>query len=912
VQSDMIGTFGEVLNAYRKQKHISQRQLAQRLGVHLNTISAWECGEYLPRTRGMVVEIANQLGLDQQATLHLLQASLTAVSSYWYVPHQRNPFFTGREAILHYVHEALGPESHVHSMRSFALTGLGGVGKTQTALEYAYRHAYDYTAVFWIDAETTESLLSSFSALAEVLGLPERHTPDHSQLIVAVQRWLSSHQQWLVIFDNVEDMALVYTMMPASWNGALLLTTQQLSIGASIQTTHLDTMNAEESCQFLLRRSRLLDENIPSEMSSSQLSSHDEQAIREVVTLMDGLPLALDQAGAYMEATRCSSTDLLCLLRSSQMRLLEERTTEADHPISVFKTFALAFAKVQRQNPFAADLLTVCAFLAPDAIPEALLIEHSSPLGATFHEAASDPLQFNTAIRELLTYSLIQRHAQTHTLTIHRLVQTAIADRLASDVHRLWVKRVLHVLNQAFPARREQLNQAFPSEGEHMKHWLPCEQLVPHVTRILPLCEQVTDSLEVASLLCKIAAYHLYYQSLYLEAELVYQRSLALWEQELGPNHQDLVEPLIGLAQACRFQRKYPSGILYVQRAIGILEDTQGSHHFDLIEPLNILAELHCYQRAFAEAEGLLLRALLIWVATIHHDYPDPDQTHAPGTCPPFGSGGSTDTINQSLRREVVQTNPKPQGEVQSTHALIQQAVSLWERVPQRHHWEVGQSLFVLGQVYQQQQRYQEAEDVLLPLHHIGKQVMGEKHPIIAHPLEILAITYKEQSRLAEAEQCYQQIQAILEPVLGAAHPWTREIRTAHAQLLAEMASAKRQQDDQRQALHVVEQYDEPHAGKNAELPGETSSALPACPRCHSNAAVIKSGTNRSNSPRFRCRSCQRYFTPHPIKQGYDLSLKQQALALVAQGKSHRSIARSLNVDHRTIGIWAKEAQHNE
>jgi transposase-like protein len=72
---------------------------------------------------------------------------------------------------------------------------------------------------------------------------------------------------------------------------------------------------------------------------------------------------------------------------------------------------------------------------------------------------------------------------------------------------------------------------------------------------------------------------------------------------------------------------------------------------------------------------------------------------------------------------------------------------------------------------------------------------------------------------------------------------------------------------------------------------------------------VIKSGTNRSNSPRFRCRSCQRYFTPHPRQQGYALSLKQQALALVAQGKSYRAIARTLNVDHRTIGIWVKEVQ---
>jgi transposase-like protein/tetratricopeptide (TPR) repeat protein len=874
VLPDEMGTFGEVLHTYRKQKRISQDRLALQIAVHRNTISAWERGEYLPKTKGMVLEIANQLGLDQQATLQLLEASLTTVSPFWYVPYQRNPFFTGREAILCHLHEALGPESLVHTNHSYALTGLGGVGKTQTALEYAYRYAHDYTAVFWIDAETRESLLSSFNALANLLHLPERHNPDHSQLIAAVQRWLSSHLQWLVIFDNVEDMALVRTMMPASWSGNLLLTTQRQSVGASIRTIHLDTMNAEESFRFLLRRSSFLNTRTPSAVVNNSLSSYDEQATRDIVALMDGLPLALDQAGAYIEATQCSSKDFLSLLRSSQMRLLEERVTEADHPISVLKTFALAFAKVQKQYPFAADLLTVCAFLAPDAIPEALLIEHSDLLGASFHETASDPLQFNAAIRDLLTYSLIQRHAQTHTLTIHRLVQMAIIDRLSQHTQRTWMTRILAVLNQAFP-----------SESEQMQCWPWCEQLVPHATRVAQLCEPETDPLAVSSLLYKTASY-LHHRTRYSEAEHLHQRALHLREQVWGPDHRESAASLIGLAEACRSQGKFSSAILYAQRAIDILERTQGRHHIALIRPLNGLALCARVQGQFAEAERLLLRSLSIWVTIIQRDYPGPDQASS--------------------------KIPGPQEEPPSAQTLVPQVLSLWEQAPQRHHYQVGYALTVLSQVYQQQQRYSEAEAILLPLHHIGKRALGEKHHLIANPLLVLVEIYKGQGRLAEAEQCYQRILAILEPALGAAHPRTRETRTAHAQLLAEMASANSQQDGKGPTLHTAEQWGKQQAGKNAELPGETSSVLPACPRCHSNAAVIKSGTNRSNSPRFRCRSCQRYFTPHPRQQGYDLSLKQQALALAAQGKSYRLIARTLKVDHRTIGIWAKEAQHSE
>jgi len=132
-QQTFPSSFGELLKTHRKRKRLTQKQLAQQLGVHANTISSWELGTYLPDTRGLVLELARHLALDEQETRQLLEASLTALSPHWLVPLSRNPFFTGREEILEALHTHLHVEQVVALTQSYALRGLGGIGKTQIA-----------------------------------------------------------------------------------------------------------------------------------------------------------------------------------------------------------------------------------------------------------------------------------------------------------------------------------------------------------------------------------------------------------------------------------------------------------------------------------------------------------------------------------------------------------------------------------------------------------------------------------------------------------------------------------------------------------------------------------------------------------------------------------------------------------
>jgi transcriptional regulator with XRE-family HTH domain len=121
VEPGIHHSFGEILRAYRKRKRMTQKQLAQVLETHTNTISSWELGTYLPQTRGLVLELARHLGLNDRETRQLLEASLTALSSYWHLPSPRNPFFTGREDILDTLHQCLSTHQ-----ASYVLHGLGG------------------------------------------------------------------------------------------------------------------------------------------------------------------------------------------------------------------------------------------------------------------------------------------------------------------------------------------------------------------------------------------------------------------------------------------------------------------------------------------------------------------------------------------------------------------------------------------------------------------------------------------------------------------------------------------------------------------------------------------------------------------------------------------------------------------
>jgi hypothetical protein len=315
-----------------------------------------------------------------------------ALPAVWNIPYPRNPYFTGREELLRRLASSLRAGETVGISQPQAVHGLGGVGKTQIALEYAYRYYQEYDAVLWTSADTQEALISGFVVFASLLDLPVQEERDQLKIIQAVKHWLTSHTRWLLLLDNADDLTLVRDFLPPTGRGHTLLTTRAASMGRLAHPLEVDALDNKPGALLLLRRAERLAPDAPLEQAEAS-----ERAIALSISHeLGGLPLALDQAGAYIEETQCSLADYLHLYRSQRADLLKERGGMVlDHPEPVATTWSLSFAQVQARSAAATDLLRVCAFLHPDAIPEEILTEGATALGPELQVVARNPLALN-------------------------------------------------------------------------------------------------------------------------------------------------------------------------------------------------------------------------------------------------------------------------------------------------------------------------------------------------------------------------------------------------------------------------------------------------------------------------------------------------------------------------------------
>jgi len=509
-------TFSELLKVFRRRRKISQRELARRLGKHINTLGTWERGDCLPGSKGVVLELAKHLLLNEADTERLLGASLTTISLRWNVPYSRNPFFTGREQYLEQLHIDL------LQRRSVALTGLGGIGKTQLVLEYIYRHTKHYNAILWINAETVDSILSSFDAVYANLQCPEQK--GSRSIVEIVLRWLEVHKDWLLIYDNVGSISMLKPFLPVSSQGVILITTRLQTLEGLAYMLELLPLSQEESVKFLFYRSGII--NTVDSIENLQ-SSLKEQA-QNLAEKTSGVPLALDQIGAYIEQARCSMANYFNYYQIYSTSLLNERSEAADHPDSIVKTIMHSFERVICTNTVSADLLRICAFLAPDGIPEEILFEGARAYTEGF---IYDSLVFDDALKILMSHSLIRRDSVHHRIIMHILVQDVLKNSMDEISSRLWAERTVFFMNAALP----DLDYSNAKNYEHCLSHLLC-------------CVQLIDDWKIVSLSSLRLLYQTsqYFMALgcFEEATALLQRCLHVREQILGPGHTDLLDPL--------------------------------------------------------------------------------------------------------------------------------------------------------------------------------------------------------------------------------------------------------------------------------------------------------------------------------------------------------------------------------
>ena len=469
------------LHDARLDRGWSQQDLAELVGTTSVNISRWENGSNFPSPyyRQKLCDVFGKT----PAELGLIPPRLAA-NRIWTVPFIRNPFFTGREPLLTLLHERLSTTRMAALTQAQALYGLGGIGKTQTAAEYTFRYGDEYAHVFWIWAATQETLDADFLKLAQRLDLPEKDEQDQTQIVAAVKHWLSVNENWLLIMDNADDLPMARQFLPSTHNGYVLFTTRDQAAGMIAASVEVEKLSLQDGTLLLLRWSKRLDKDT----SLDQALAKDRAAAERIVEEMDGLPLALVQAGAYIVETACSLEGYLDVYKTHHKELLARPSRlMLDYPETVATTWSLSFQQIEQKSPAAADLLRLCAFLAPDAIPEELLMQGMTEPGADPGTGTGDPFKLNEALGVLLKYSLVRREENTHVLSIHRLVQTVLKDNMDQETQRTWAEHTVQAVNAVFPEASSGIDE---KQHYFLQYYLPhvqeCAALISRYSSPLP------------------------------------------------------------------------------------------------------------------------------------------------------------------------------------------------------------------------------------------------------------------------------------------------------------------------------------------------------------------------------------------------------------------------------------------
>lgn len=372
----------------------------------------------------------------------------------WNVP-PRNVNFTGREDLLDQLHRQLRDASTA-AVTPNTLHGMGGVGKSQIAIEYVYRHVGDYDIIWWIPAEQQSQILASLADLAQSLQLDVG--AEANSAVPAVREALRSgrpYKNWLLVFDNAEDIATVRSYFPTGGSGKVLVTSRNLEWSGVADTLSVDVFRREESQALIQRR-------------NPDLSDIEADHLAEA---LGDLPLAIEQAASWHAATGMAVGEYLSLIEQKRLELFDE-SSSPDYAMSVAAAWNVSLDRLEESNLAALQLLQICAFLAPEPIPRTLFRgSRSVSLTPELDEVLSDPIKLGRAIRDISRYALARIDYRSNTLQLHRLVQAALIRRMQTDTQDE-MRHYAHIL----------LANANPNSPRASDQWPRYQALYPHVS----------------------------------------------------------------------------------------------------------------------------------------------------------------------------------------------------------------------------------------------------------------------------------------------------------------------------------------------------------------------------------------------------------------------------------------------
>ena len=661
--------------------------------------------------------------------------------------------FLGRDTRL----EALAQDNDPTAIvQHDTIYGLGGIGKTRLAVEFAWRYADQYPGgVFFVSAESPERLRGDFAKLAapHVLNLPEHQAPQEDIILTAVMRWLNDHDQWLLILDNVdskESAAGVKELLPRLSRGRVLITSRRSVWPKGIRKQAIGVLDSDDARRYLL--------NATEERASA---SDDEARAAVLAERLGYLPLALEQAAAFIERHRLRFEDYEGLWQAEREKVLTWHDESSSYPVAVAVTWQRTFKVL---SPGAQTILRIASLLAPDPIPEWVFLDCGEALDAA-HEsvleelgAEDESIDPRAALAELAKYSMMGW--RDGMLTVHRMVQEVVRSRLRD--RRRWVEWALGVVNAVAVG-----------DPTDVRTWTVWDPLRPHVAVIVERGDGEGISEPTSRLMNELGVL-LDAKGLYAESEKWKRRALSIDEASFGEDHPNVAIRLNNLANLLVSTNRFTEAEPLMRRALSIAEAAFGDRHSDVASYLNSLAWLLKTTIRLAESEPLMRRALAIDEASFGEDHP-----------------------KVAIRLNNLATLLWETNRLGEAEPLMQRVVAIFEASFGKRHPNVAIALNNLAALLQDTNRLGEAEPLMHRALTIDEAALGEDHPTVAIRLNNLALLLQDTNRLGEAEPLMRRALSIDEAAFGEDHPNV-------ARDLANLANLELEKDQPGKAEHLM------------------------------------------------------------------------------------------------------------
>ncbi|EHK24947.1 uncharacterized protein TRIVIDRAFT_30879 [Trichoderma virens Gv29-8] len=691
------------------------------------------------------------------------------------IPYLRNKELVNRPDLVDKLNGLLPQDSE--SFNDAALWGLGGSGKTQIALEYAYRRCENpQCSVFWVHADTKAAFTHDYKNIAELFGLEGILDGPELELLRAVNNRIQSEPRWLLVLDNADNLSLfgvgeaqetsgnLFDFVPKGTAvgsvGTVLWTSRDGQIAGSlvrpshraIKVSHMTSIEARE----LLTISRGKD----SDDDAGNDDNDEDRDIDQLLEELQWLPLAISQAGAYMRRAETTVREYLAMLSNNEERwpLLKEEQFDLhrkrDVPNSILKTWSISVARIEQENMLASEMLRVMAYFDNRDIPHGMIDDAARSISTT-KLSNMDVKRAIIRLKEFSFISLRKGENGSQSYEMHKLVQEATRYAVSTikpmeqGVNSKWdttyfARIAVQVVDNLFPNPSEEKD----GEGDKFLDMLtPGEKYFAHAIQVADWVEISNQENTVCALLCRVSAY-LRSRQRWKEKESVDGRILALHLHLFGPNHLDTILCEQSIAENYDKQHRYQEAAEVAVRVFKNLRTSVGEEDFFTLRALHHVADIMCKVFQFEQAEKL--------------------QTHAINLLEKVADERVAELMAESLHCLARAYYGQKKFDKRLVVASMQvKVVEHYWRTLGENHYKTITKMQYLANLLHDLGRYSEAETLQVKVVKFFQDAIGEEHPYTLDSMILLAAIYWSQERSDESQDIKNKVLSLYSKILG-------------------------------------------------------------------------------------------------------------------------------------------------